>query len=360
MPHPRNHVPPALPEFAAAFIEQAGRRSAATYKDYRSSLRKFQTFAQGKGFAKKDEALSPTALPDTALTDFFLWLDKHDFSNSAIRLYLVVVQRFLEWLEGQQRLPDGTTDKMKKLLRKTTGRTNERLRPERRGSDPEIGRLMFYYQRQMAELTRQDKLTDARRLICLRNQALLLTLYATAGRAAEVRQITRAQVEGAEQVEVKGKRRKKRVLYLTDEAQRTIAAYLRARGQDGNNYVFVSHRRKTRKAMTTASLWDVVNEAALAVFGADAEGRPRKRFGPHAFRHQRAQDLVDHGMPIEDVQALLDHENILVTRSTYAPKTPRQKLERQLKRFGRSVRKVADRTDDSSRKSGNARPQERR
>jgi hypothetical protein len=65
-------------------------------------------------------------------------------------------------------------------------------------------------------------------------------------------------------------------------------------------------------------------------------------------------------MPIEDVQALLDHENILVTRSTYAPKTPRQKLERQLKRFGRSARKVADRTDDSSRKSGNARPQERR
>jgi site-specific recombinase XerD len=78
---------------------------------------------------------------------------------------------------------------------------------------------------------------------------------------------------------------------------------LNQRGDERNNHVFISQRRRTRTAMTTSAMWDVVNEAALAVFGADADGRPRKRFGPHAFRHQRAQDLVDSGMPIEDVQA---------------------------------------------------------
>ena len=350
MPRPKHHQPPVLPLHADSFIDSAGRLSIATAKSYTTSLRKLQAFAEATRLTAARTPLAPVAMNDTLLRNFFLWLDKHKFSNSAIRLYLVVTQRFCEWLEGGTRLPEDKTEKMKKLLRKTTGRSNERLRPERRGSDPAIGKLMFHFQRQLAELVRADKLTPARNLLCLRNHALLLTLYATAGRASEVRQLTRAQVEGAERAEVRGKRRKLRTLYLDAEARQALKAYLDQRGEDGNNFVFVSHRRKTKKPMTTAALWDVVNEASKIIFGTvkldDDTEVPRKRFGPHSFRHQRAQDLVDAGVPIEDVQALLDHENILVTRSHYAPKTPRQKIENQLKRHGLKARDVAKRAEE--------------
>jgi site-specific recombinase XerD len=342
---PRRHTPPVLPHHAPEFIEAAARRSAATARSYITSLRKLQAFAETRHLTAAGRPLPPEAMPDTMLRDFFLWLDSRQLSNSAMRLYLTVTQRFFEWLEGGTKLPEARTEKMKTLLRKTTGRTNERLRPQRRGSDPAIGKLMFYYRQQLGSLSQRDRLTEARHLICLRNQALLLTLYATAGRAAEVRQITRAQVKGAERVEVKGKRAKKRTLYLSPDAQQAIRAYLNQRGDDRNNYVFVSHRRRTRTAMTTSAMWDVVNEAAKAVFGTNAAGQPNKRFGPHAFRHQRAQDLVDAEVPIEDVQALLDHENILVTRSTYAPKTPRQKIQKQLKERGLSARELAERAE---------------
>ncbi len=352
MPRPKNHQPPVLPLYADQFVESAGRSSIATAKSYTTSLRKLQAFAEATRLTAARTPLAPAAMTETLLRNFFLWLDKQRFSNSAMRLYLIVTQRFCEWLEGGTRLPEDKTEKMKKLLRKTTGRNNERLRSERRGSDPAIGKLMFHYQRQMADLKDEEKLTKARKLLCLRNQALLLTLYATAGRASEVRQLTRAQMEGAERAEVRGKRRKLRTLYLDTEARQAIKVYLGQRGEDGNNFVFVSHRRKTKKPMTTAALWDVVNEASKMVFGIvkldDHTEVPCKRFGPHSFRHQRAQDLVDAGVPIEDVQALLDHENILVTRSHYAPKTPRQKIENQLKRHGLKAHEVATRAEEEA------------
>ena len=61
-----------------------------------------------------------------------------------------------------------------------------------------------------------------------------LTLYATAGRAAEVQQLKRRDAD-REYVSVIGKRSKPRELFLTPEARHALKAYLAARGHDGND-----------------------------------------------------------------------------------------------------------------------------
>jgi len=77
------------------------------------------------------------------------------------------------------------------------------------------------------------------KLAYLRNDAIIQTLYSTAGRAGEVAALTRATVlgalvsnENADQllrVEVVAAAGRSRMIYLTPEAQRAIRAYLQER-----------------------------------------------------------------------------------------------------------------------------------
>ena len=87
-----------------------------------------------------------------------------------------------------------------------------------------------YYAAQLAA-TPDDADRRRRRLILLRDQALLHVLYATAGRASEVAQLIRSNVaEGSQmQIQIVGKGDKRRPLLLTEPAQRAIKAYLEAR-----------------------------------------------------------------------------------------------------------------------------------
>ena len=39
---------------------------------------------------------------------------------------------------------------------------------------------------------------------------------------------------------------------------------------------------------------------------------------PHSFRHYRATQLLNEGMPLESVQAYLGHQDIATTRKVYA------------------------------------------
>jgi site-specific recombinase XerD len=212
-----------------------------------------------------------------------------------------------------------------------------------------VGALLAYYAQQLAELPEKPARHKQKRLILLRNHALLHTLYATAGRVAEVASLQRADVaEGrATQVEIVGKGGRRRLIFLTAPAQRAIQAYLQAR-DDTSAYLFVSHGAYREGPLTPQSIWQVVNRAAKEVFGADARGRPVRRAGPHAFRHLRAQHLSDEGMPITSLQALLGHASISTTRDIYAPKTPAGALVEELSTYGRDPNDVISEGDKAA------------
>jgi len=94
----------------------------------------------------------------------------------------------------------------------------------------------------------------------------------------------------------------------------------------------------------------IVHKASVEVFGTNRRGEPKKTFGAHAFRHQRAQDLADEGMPMDTIQTYLGHASIETTRSTYAPKTPTHFIEDQIVTFGLRMTDLLQRAKSAAQK----------
>lgn len=343
MPRPPDY-PPTLPAHAEKFLDDVAKPGTPTWKTYHTALLAVQRFAAAKKYTNQTTPLPPDRLSATFLADFYTWLRgfKHPktrevYSNATIRLYLATALKYLGWLEADGKLPDGLrTTEMQAALKKKTGRRGSQIRPERRSADEAIGALLDYYRNQLAALPETSK---RQRLVCLRNHALLQTLYATAGRAAEVVSIQRGDLnrsgDGFATIKIIGKGQKERTLILPDYALAAIDAYLAAR-DDPSRYLFVSHGPSKTRPITTQTLWRIVNTAAKAVFGAEL---PR-HVGPHAFRHLRAQHLVDEGIDLPVLQALLGHASIATTRDIYAPGTPVDKIKDQLATYGREPAQV--------------------
>jgi integrase len=333
MARPINHEPPPLPEHAEAWLDGylgrgPGGRSK-TFASYATSLRKLQAFAQATRLTGKGIPLPVRAIKPSILGDFFDWMQRQPaLSNSALRLYLAAAKRFLSWMAGKGLIEPELLQKILAQFHLVTGRGHQRLKPAVRGSDSDLLEVLEYW-RGRAIPGGTTPAQKRARLRVLRDRALLLTLYATAGRAAEVQQLKRRDAD-REYVSVIGKRSKPRELFLTPEARHALKAYLAARGHDGNDALFVGHHpngRSSRVPLATETMWAIVQRAAREAVG-EERGR---QFGPHAFRHLRAQRLLDSGkVPIEDLQAILGHESILITRKIYAPKTPRAKLQRAI------------------------------
>jgi site-specific recombinase XerD len=64
---------------------------------------------------------------------------------------------------------------------------------------------------------------------------------------------------------------------------------------------------------------------------------------PHAFRHFRATQLLNEGMPLESVQAYLGHASPSTTRIVYAH-TKKDVLRDQLNTYGLSTREALQNT----------------
>jgi site-specific recombinase XerD len=114
---------------------------------------------------------------------------------------------------------------------------------------------------------------------------------------------------------------------------RAIQAYLAER-QDDCPGLFISHGRGKGRPLGRGTVWAVVKEAAQAL------GLHRKT-SPHSFRHYRATQLLNEGMPLESVQAYLGHQDISTTRKVYAH-TKTAVLRDQLATFGRSPTEAID------------------
>lgn len=138
-----------------------------------------------------------------------------------------------------------------------------------------------------------------------RDLAIIECLYSTAVRASELLQLNRADVSFAkDDIIVLGKGNKERVTYLNARAHIHLQNYLSLRTDD-NPALFVGskspHNRLTRRGLE-----DILNR-----IGASANV---ERVHPHRFRRTSATDLLNAGMPIEQVQEFLGHKSIETTR----------------------------------------------
>ena len=322
-----------LPEAAATFLD--GLDNPRTQATYRAGLKALAAYLLD---GQDPEAEIQTfELDDGVLEGFYRWLVDPDrdetYSTQTVRTYLAAAHRFLRWLDIHDLLrPDFQFTKAEHRLkearsgRKASAYTHRRI-------DPDIPAIVTYYDN--LELPPGDTWKRRQdRLILLRNRAIVHTLYASAGRVSEVAGLTREMVFGgrAEEVQIVGKGEHTRVILLTDEAKAAIRAYLKER-VDSYPALFISHGRRgsaRSAALSTRTIWQLVKDAALAL-------DLHETTSPHSFRHYRATQLLNEGMPLESVQAYLGHQDIGTTRKVYAH-TKTAVLRDQLATFGLSAR----------------------
>ena len=150
---------------------------------------------------------------------------------------------------------------------------------------------------------------EALRVNCtgLRDRALVEFLYSTGVRVSELVALNVRDIEmGKQSLIVYGKGSKERKTYLTDGAKFYLKRYLQTRQQDGlgNQPLFVTLDRPHDR-LTVAGVQYMLRQLGRR---AGVENTH-----PHRFRRTIATDLLNRGMPIEQVKEFLGHEKLDTT-----------------------------------------------
>lgn len=137
---------------------------------------------------------------------------------------------------------------------------------------------------------------------CIRDRAIICFLRATGCRISEMVGLDRNDVDFVRlECRVLGKGNKERTVYLDQVAAMTLQAYLDTRKDNspalfagrGTDRICPNGIRKMLKALGAAAHVDHVH--------------------PHKFRRTAATSLIRHGMPIQEVAAILGHDKLDTT-----------------------------------------------
>lgn len=154
---------------------------------------------------------------------------------------------------------------------------------------------------------------EALRVNCtvLRDRALMEFLYSTGVRVSELVALNVGDIEmGRQELIVFGKGSKERKVYLTDNAKFYLKRYLKERAKGieeealAEQPLFVTVD-KPHDRLTVAGI-----QYMLRHLGRRAGV---KKVHPHRFRRTIATDLLNRGMPVEQVAKLLGHEKLDTT-----------------------------------------------
>lgn len=168
------------------------------------------------------------------------------------------------------------------------------------------------------------------KLEIMRNRALVYSLADSGARISEILQLTANDVrsanvneEGIWKIEVRGKGRgqygRTVTLRFTEPTLEVMREYLEARADPAATALFVSHARtrpnKRGEPLSPRAVWGLIDRAARAL------GLPH--IHPHDFRHWRATQMLQAGVPIDQVQRFHNHRSIRSTQN-YARTAERQ------------------------------------
>lgn len=266
------------------YVEIERGRSVKTVENYDRYLTRFIEHAKIK---------KPADISSDAVREFRLWLNRQPVRDGGSvkrrtqNYYLIALRAFL------------------KYLRKRSIKT---LEPEQ----IELAKLgerevEFIASEELERLLAAPKGTS---LTTLRDRAILETLFSTGLRVAELASLNRDINLARDEITVRGKGDKLRVVFISGGAKEALKEYL-AKRDDIDDSLFaqtgkpVSKDRSTR--LTTRSIERIVKKYAT-------KAGITKKVSPHTIRHSFATDLLQNGADIRSVQALLGHASINTTQ----------------------------------------------
>ena len=192
------------------------------------------------------------------------------------------------------------------------------------------------------KLTLPKKQLD--KLEVLRKRTLVVLLRATALRIGDLCHLTKKHVDDARVQNGRLELRMEKTgriahCRLGIDTLQVVDEYLEAR-DDHSPWIMIQHGKSNRRRhnsssffknakrgygarLSSTSAWRIVQEVA-ALSGLDRE----KYFtSPHAFRHWHAKTLIENGVSLENIQAVLGHSTPATTRVIYAPEPDKRQID---------------------------------
>lgn len=143
--------------------------------------------------------------------------------------------------------------------------------------------------------------------LSIRDRTLLEFLYSTGIRVGELVQLNLSDIKGGNQILIKGKGNKERIVFLGKYALESLKMYLessrpRLARNDKEEALFLS-RYGTR--LTSRSIERIIEKYGFLV---------GKDISPHTIRHSFATHLLENGADLRAVQELLGHSDLSATQ----------------------------------------------
>lgn len=163
-----------------------------------------------------------------------------------------------------------------------------------------------------AEMKRLLDAPEGNELKALRDRAILELLFSTGLRVSELCSLSRDLDLSVDEFSVRGKGEKVRVVFLSDDAKKTVKAYLDKR-DDVEDALFIrmngkeSPKKKGEWGLDKRSIERIVKHYAI-------KAGISKKVTPHVIRHMFATDLLGNGADLRSVQMLLGLSNISTTQ----------------------------------------------
>lgn len=294
------------------YVEIEKGRSLNTVRNYDQYLTRFLDFTKAK---------KPEDITDAMVKSFRIWLNRQEIkrekgaSVSTMKkrtqnYYLIALRAFLKYL-GRQSITSLPPDRIE--LAKVPERSLDLITLE--------------------ELERLLKAPDTSTLRGLRDKAMLETLFSTGLRVSELCSLPRDINLKLDELSVRGKGEKVRVVFISDDAKQAIRAYLDKR-DDMDDALFVQIDNKNKgKAKDALRLTSRSVERIIKYYA--IKSGISKKVTPHVIRHSFATDLLRNGADLRSVQMLLGHANINTTQIyTHVTDTELRNIHKKFHRKG--------------------------
>jgi site-specific recombinase XerD len=239
---------------------------------------------------------SVSDITEDNIREFRLWLNRQPGVSGALKrrtqnYYLIALRAFLKFLRKRE-IPCISPERIE--LAKLPERSLDLI------SDAELSRLI-------ASAEGPD-------IKSLRDKAILELFFSTGLRVSELCALNSDIDLSRDDLSVRGKGDKVRVVFLSPSAKDAVRAYLKAR-KDMEEALFVSASSVGAKKGTTKAPTRITPRAVeMMIKTYAAKAGITKKVTPHVLRHSFATDLLSNGADIRSVQALLGHASINTTQ----------------------------------------------
>lgn len=263
-----------------SYCEVERGKSAYTIRNYAHYLKRFSVWCEENNIS------NPSQITQQNITSYRIYLNrlgKNDLRKKTQNYHIIALRAFLKYLT--------------KMNIKT-------LAPEKIELSREEGRQINFLTDEELEALLNSP--DTNTIIGARDRAIIELLFSTGLRVSELVALDRDKINlKTDELSVKGKGGKVRVVFVSSDAKKSLETYLTMR-KDTHEALFINYSQKLSR-LTARSIQRTIKKYA-------ENAGISKRITPHVLRHTFGTDLLRSGADLRAVQELMGHSSITTTQ----------------------------------------------